>query len=92
MFFSIHDPTTVNQQGNDIGSQYRSAIFVQTTEQKKTAEKLIAQVDASIKWHKKAVTRIESFGGFVVGEPEHQKYLTQNPNGYECHYYRKFSF
>jgi peptide methionine sulfoxide reductase msrA/msrB len=92
VFFSIHDPTTINKQGNDIGTQYRSAIFFHTAEQKKTAEKLIAQVDASKKWPGKVVTRLENFGGFVVGEGEHQKYLTKNPDGYTCHYDRKFGF
>jgi|GEM_PF-77520 len=92
VFFSIHDPTTINKQGNDIGTQYRSAIFFHTVEQKKTAEKLIAQVDASKKWPGKVVTRLGNFGGFVVGEGEHQKYLTKNPDGYTCHYDRKFGF
>jgi peptide methionine sulfoxide reductase msrA/msrB len=92
VFFRIHDPTTLNQQGNDRGTQYRSVIFAHSPEQTKTAEKVIAKVDASKKWVSKVVTRIESFRGFVVAEPEHQKYLTQNPKGYTCHFDRKFNF
>jgi peptide methionine sulfoxide reductase msrA/msrB len=92
VFFSIHDPTTFNRQGNDVGSQYRSAVFVHSPEQRKTAERVIAKVDASRKWKSKVVTRIEDFTGFVVAEAEHQKYLTQNPKGYTCHYDRKFTF
>jgi peptide methionine sulfoxide reductase msrA/msrB len=92
IFFSIHDPTTVNKQGNDIGTQYRSAIFFQNEEQRKSAEKVIALVDASKKWPGKVVTRLEKFSGFVVGEGEHQKYLSKNPDGYTCHYDRRFGF
>lgn len=92
VFFSIHDPTTLNQQGNDIGTQYRSVIFTHSAEQKTIAEKIIRKVDASGKWKSKVVTRVEPFTGFAVGEPEHQKYLTQNPKGYTCHFDRKFKF
>lgn len=91
-FFSLHDPTTLNRQGNDIGTQYRSAIFFHDPEQKKIAEKVIAQVDASKKWGAPVVTQVEAFRGFVLAEPEHQKYLQKNPDGYTCHYDRKFGF
>lgn len=91
-FFSIHDPTTLNRQGNDIGNQYRSSIFFHSAEQKKTAERVLARVDASKKWTSKVVTKIEPFNGFVIGETEHQKYLTKNPGGYTCHFDRKFKF
>ncbi|MBM3382213.1 MAG: bifunctional methionine sulfoxide reductase B/A protein [Betaproteobacteria bacterium] len=91
-FFSIHDPTTVNRQGNDIGTQYRSVVFYHSPEQRKTAEKVIAQVDAAKKWPGKVVTQVEGFAGFALGEAEHQKYLTKNPDGYTCHFDRKFGF
>ena len=92
VFFSIHDPTTLNQQGNDIGTQYRSVIFVHDEQQKRSAEKIITRVNASKKWSKPVVTRVDPFQGFVIGEVEHQKYLQQNPNGYNCHFDRKFNF
>lgn len=92
VFFSIHDPTTLNRQGNDIGSQYRSAIFYHDNEQKKFTEKVIEQVNSSKKWSKKVVTTTSPFAGFVVGEDEHQKYLVKNPKGYTCHYDRNFGF
>jgi methionine-S-sulfoxide reductase len=92
VFFSIHDPTTVNRQGNDIGSQYRSAIFYHDAQQKKIAQNVIAQVNASKKWKQKVVTTVDALGGFVIGEDEHQKYLSKNPKGYTCHFDRKFEF
>ncbi|MBM4179602.1 MAG: peptide-methionine (S)-S-oxide reductase MsrA [Ignavibacteria bacterium] len=92
VFFSIHDPTTLNRQGNDIGTQYRSVIFFHNPEQKAIAEKVIAQVNASKKWPAKVVTQVEAFRGFSVGEEEHQKYLQKNPDGYTCHFDRKFGF
>jgi peptide methionine sulfoxide reductase msrA/msrB len=92
VFFSIHDPTTTNRQGNDIGTQYRSAIFFHDEEQKKVAEKVIALVNASKKWKAPVVTQVERFGGFALGEDEHQKYLSKNPNGYTCHFNRNFGF
>ncbi|NBO39314.1 bifunctional methionine sulfoxide reductase B/A protein [bacterium] len=91
-FFSIHDPTTMNRQGNDIGSQYRSAIFFQNEDQKQIAENVIIRVDRSKKWKSKVVTRVEPFTGFALGEDYHQKYLTRTPNGYTCHFDRKFEF
>lgn len=91
-FFRLHDPTTLNRQGNDVGTQYRSAIFFNNEGEKKIAQKVIARVDASKKWKGKVVTRLEPFSGFVLGEDYHQKYLQKNPNGYTCHYDRKFEF
>jgi methionine-S-sulfoxide reductase len=87
-FFRMHDPTTLNQQHNDIGSQYRSAIFYTTEEQKATAEKVKAQVDKSGKWKKPIVTEITKAKQFYVAEDYHQKYLEKNPNGYNCHVLR----
>ncbi|MEN9825225.1 MAG: hypothetical protein RI953_970 [Pseudomonadota bacterium] len=91
-FFRFHDPTTLNRQGNDVGTQYRSVIFYQDEREKKTAEKVIATVDGSKRWPRKVVTRVEPFRGFVVGEEYHQKYLVRNPNGYTCHFDRKYDF
>jgi peptide-methionine (S)-S-oxide reductase len=87
-FFQIHDPTTLNRQGNDRGTIYRSAIFYTTDEQKQTAEDTIADVDASGIWPGKAVTQVEPAGPFWQAEPEHQDYLERYPNGYTCHYIR----
>ena len=87
-FFQIHDPTTLNRQGNDRGTSYRSAIFYTTDEQKRTAEDTIADVDASGIWPGKAVTQVEPAGPFWQAEPEHQDYLERYPNGYTCHYIR----
>ena len=84
-FFQIHDPTTVNRQGNDIGSSYRSAIFPVTLEQEKTARDTIADVDASGLWPGSVATTIEPAGPFWEAEPEHQDYLERYPNGYTCH-------
>lgn len=91
-FFSIHDPTTLNKQGNDVGTQYRSAIFFHTKEQMKVANDLIAKVNQSRKWPSKVVTTVEPFKGFALAEAEHQKYLNKNPNGYTCHFDRKLQF
>lgn len=88
-FFRIHDPTTLNRQGNDRGSQYRSAIFVRTSEQQKTAEKVIAQVEESGRWKNPIVTTIEPDSPFYSAEEYHQKYLKKNPGGYSCHYIRE---
>jgi peptide methionine sulfoxide reductase msrA/msrB len=90
-FFRIHDPTTRNRQGNDVGSQYRSAIFYTTEEQKKVAEEIKAQVDKSGKWKKPIVTEIVPAGGFTPAEDYHQDYLEKNPGGYTCHYVRDFT-
>ena len=87
-FFQIHDPTTLNRQGNDIGTSYRSAIFYTTDEQKRTAEETIADVNASGLWPGKAVTEVVPAGPFWEAEPEHQDYLERIPNGYTCHFIR----
>jgi peptide methionine sulfoxide reductase msrA/msrB len=87
-FFQIHDPTTKNRQGNDIGTSYRSAIFYLTDEQKKVAEDTIADVDASGLWPGKVVTEVTAAGPFWEAEPEHQDYLEHYPNGYTCHFVR----
>ena len=87
-FFQIHDPTTKNRQGNDIGLSYRSAIFYTSDEQKRVAEDTIADVDASGLWPGKVVTEVEPAGPFWEAEPEHQDYLQTYPNGYTCHWVR----
>jgi peptide-methionine (S)-S-oxide reductase len=87
-FFQIHDPTTLNRQGNDIGTSYRSAIFYTTDEQKRTAEETITDVNASGLWPGKAVTEVVPAGPFWEAEPEHQDYLERIPNGYTCHFIR----
>ena len=87
-FFQIHDPTTRNRQGNDIGTSYRSAIFYLDDEQKSVAEQTVADVDASGLWPGKAATEIAPAGPFWEAEPEHQDYLERIPNGYTCHFIR----
>jgi peptide-methionine (S)-S-oxide reductase len=87
-FFQIHDPTTSNRQGNDIGASYRSAIFYTNDEQKRVAEDSIADVDASGLWPGKVVTELVPVGPFWQAEPEHQDYLERVPNGYTCHFVR----
>ncbi len=87
-FFRMHDPTTLNRQGNDIGSQYRSAIFYLNEDQKKAAEKVKSQVDASGKWKRPVVTEIAPARPFYSAEDYHQKYLVKNPGGYTCHFMR----
>jgi peptide methionine sulfoxide reductase msrA/msrB len=87
-FFRLHDPTTLNRQGNDLGSQYRSAIFWNSEEQRRTAERVKAEVDHSGKWDKKVVTEIVKAGPFYPAEGYHQDYLQKNPGGYTCHYLR----
>ena len=87
-FFQIHDPTTLNRQGNDMGDSYRSAIFPVDDEQKAVALDTIADVDASGIWPGKVVTTIEPLGPFWEAEPEHQDYLQKYPNGYTCHFIR----
>jgi len=87
-FFQIHDPTTINRQGNDFGSSYRSAIYYVNDEQKRTAEDTIADMNASGLWPGKAVTEVEPVGDFWQAEPEHQDYLERYPDGYTCHYPR----
>ena len=87
-FFRIHNPTTVDRQGNDRGSSYRSAIFYQNDEEKTIAEEVIKIVNDSKKWDGTVVTTLEPFAPFWQAEPEHQDYLVRNPNGYTCHYLR----
>ncbi|MEU2629439.1 peptide-methionine (S)-S-oxide reductase MsrA [Kitasatospora sp. NPDC007106] len=87
-FFQVHDPSTKNRQGNDIGAGYRSAIFYLTDEQKQVAEDTIADVDASGLWPGKVVTEVTPAGDFWEAEPEHQDYLQKFPNGYTCHFPR----
>jgi len=87
-FFQIHDPTTKNRQGNDIGLSYRSAIFYADDEQKRVAEETIEDVDASGLWPGKVVTELAPAGPFWEAEPEHQDYLERIPNGYTCHFIR----
>ena len=87
-FFQIHDPTTSNRQGNDIGPSYRSAIFFTTDTQKGIAEDTIEDVDASGLWPGKVVTEILPASPFWEAEPEHQDYLERYPDGYTCHFVR----
>ena len=87
-FFQVHDPTTLNRQGNDRGSSYRSAIFYLDDEQRRVAEDTIADVDASGLWPGKVVTEVSSAGPFWEAEAEHQDYLEHYPNGYTCHFVR----
>ncbi len=87
-FFQIHDPTTRDRQGNDIGPAYRSAIYFTSPEQEATARRTIADVDASGLWPGKVVTEVEPVGDFWVAEPEHQDYLERFPDGYTCHFPR----
>lgn len=88
LFFQIHDPTTPNRQGNDRGSQYRSAIFWAGDAQRQTALDTIADVEASGLWPGKTVTEVAPAGPFWEAEPEHQDYLQRYPNGYTCHFPR----
>ena len=87
-FFQIHDPTTLNRQGNDRGTSYRSAIYYTSPEQKQVAEETIADVNASGLWPGKVVTEVAEAGPFWEAEPEHQDYLETYPNGYTCHFIR----
>lgn len=87
-FFQIHDPSTANRQGNDLGTSYRSAIYYADEQQKATALDTIADVDASGLWPGKVVTELAPAGPFWEAEPEHQDYLERIPNGYTCHYVR----
>ena len=87
-FFQIHDPTTLNRQGNDRGTSYRSAIFYTNDEQRQTAVRTIEQVEASGVWPGKVVTEISPAGPFWEAEPEHQDYLERHPSGYTCHFIR----
>lgn len=87
-FFRMHDPTTLNRQGNDMGTQYRSAIFYTTPEQKRVAEEVKARVDKAGKWKRPIVTEIKEASEWYDAEEYHQDYLVKNPNGYTCHYLR----
>ena len=87
-FFKLHDPTTLNRQGNDIGTQYRSALFQHTPEQKATAEAVIARVNASGKWKQPITTSIEPAATWYSAESYHQDYLRKQPGGYSCHFMR----
>ena len=87
-FFQIHDPTTLNRQGGDRGSSYRSAIYYTTSEQRRIAQETIADVEASGLWPGKVVTEVAPAGDFWEAEPEHQDYLEKYPDGYTCHFIR----
>ncbi len=87
-FFRMHDPTTLNRQGNDVGTSYRSAIFYHSEAQRQTAERVKAEVDASGKWKRPIVTEITAAGPWWRAEEYHQDYLVKNPGGYTCHYVR----
>ncbi|HLA10686.1 MAG TPA: peptide-methionine (S)-S-oxide reductase MsrA [Pyrinomonadaceae bacterium] len=87
-FFRLHDPTTLNRQGNDVGTQYRSAIFPQTEEQREIAERVIARVASSSRWKRRVTTSIEPAATWYSAEQYHQDYLRRNPGGYTCHYLR----
>ncbi|MEV5783129.1 peptide-methionine (S)-S-oxide reductase MsrA [Streptomyces sp. NPDC052287] len=87
-FFQIHDPSTQNRQGNDIGLSYRSAIFYFDDEQRRVAEDTVADVEASGLWPGKVVTEVVPAGAFWEAEPEHQDYLRKYPEGYTCHFPR----
>lgn len=87
-FFQIHDPSTLNRQGNDRGLSYRSAIYYENDDQKRVALDTIADVDASGLWPDKVVTEVAPVGDFWEAEPEHQDYLERIPNGYTCHFVR----
>jgi len=91
-FFRVHDPTTMNRQGNDIGSSYRSAIFYQDDEEKTQAEEFIDLVNGSKRWENPVVTTLESFKAFYPAEKYHQDYLQKNPGGYTCHFVRGKSY
>src|SRR3954467_4403376 len=88
-FFKLHDPTTLNRQGNDVGTQYRSAVFPQTPEQKNIAEQVIARVQASGKWKRPITTSIEPSSTWYSAESYHQDYLRKHPGGYSCHFLRE---
>ena len=89
LFFQIHDPTTLNRQGNDQGSSYRSAIYYTSESQHNEVLRTIEDVNASSVWPGTVVTEVEPEGDFWAAEPEHQDYLERYPNGYTCHFPRK---
>jgi peptide-methionine (S)-S-oxide reductase len=88
VFFQIHDPTTLNRQGNDVGTSYRSGIYYTSEVQHRVAEEMIADANRSGLWPGKVVTEVRPAGPFWVAEPEHQDYLDRNPHGYTCHFPR----
>jgi methionine-S-sulfoxide reductase len=88
LFFKLHDPTTLNAQGNDVGSQYRSAIFVSDAAQRTAAEKVIAAENSSGNYSRPLATKIEDLKAFYSAEDYHQDYLQKNPGGYTCHFWR----
>jgi methionine-S-sulfoxide reductase len=92
LFFRMHDPTTLNRQGNDVGTQYRSEIFYTNDDQKQSAEKVMKLVNDSKKWKAPLTTKLESASTFYPAEEYHQKYLVKNPGGYDNHFLRDFSF
>lgn len=92
LFFKIHDPTTLNAQGNDRGTQYRSAIFYFNEQQKSLALGFVKKIEQSKAWKKAITTEISAAGPFYEAEEEHQKYLLLNPKGYDNHYLRNISF
>ena len=87
-FFTMHDPTTVNRQGNDIGTQYRSAIFYHGSDQRRVAEKVRDTVEKSGAWKKRVATEVIAAPEFFTAEDYHQDYLQKHPNGYTCHWVR----
>ncbi len=89
LFFKLHDPTTLNRQGHDVGSQYRSTIFVQTEDERTLAQKVIEDVNRSGRWTRPVVTTIEPLKIFYPAEDYHQDYLLKNPGGYTCHFWRE---
>jgi peptide methionine sulfoxide reductase msrA/msrB len=91
-FYKVHDPTTVNQQGNDCGTQYRSAVFYASDAQKEAAEKMVKRVEASGVWKRPVVTEIVALSKYYPAEEFHQKYLVKNPRGYSCHFERDLDF
>ena len=88
-FFKLHDPTTLNRQGNDVGTQYRSAIFPQSLEQQGAAERVKARVEASGRWRRPITTTIEPATTWYTAEEYHQDYLRKHPGGYSCHFMRE---
>lgn len=91
-FYRIHDPSTVDRQGNDRGSSYRSALFIQNEQERIDAKEIIDVVDKSGRWPGKIVTTLEPFTKFWIAEDYHQDYLIKNPNGYTCHFERFETF
>lgn len=91
-FFKIHDPTTKNRQGNDVGTQYRSAIFYQSPEQQQVAQQVIARVNESGAWKAPVATEVVAGSEFTPAEDYHQDYLQKHPNGYTCHFERDVSY